>query len=407
MNSESNARGLALRCDEEGRIVEWLEEELGLDEPTQPGGSLEELVDPVDGAKVRNFLATLQTEGTAFDWQLHVRRGRTRLLLHFAGVRQGDAFVVVAAPSRTQLAALNEELMRINNEQANALRSLARDMLRGTPHVGSQEKRFEELTRVNNELANLQREIAQKNAQLEKLNQEKNRFLGMAAHDLRTPLGVILSYARFVEEEAGERLTSEEQEFLEIIIRNSAFLLRMVSDLLDVTAIEAGKLELHLQEDDLTELTRRTTRMLASLAAPKSVSVDFQEPSPPLPPFPFDADRVEQVLNNLLGNAVKFSDRGDTVRVDLRTEGGQAVLEVADSGRGIPEKLLPQLFQPFTTAGRRGTAGEESTGLGLVIARRIVQGHGGTIQVQSQEGEGSTFTVRLPLAPVGAGSRRP
>ena len=263
--------------------------------------------------------------------------------------------------------------------------------------MGTQEERFEELTRVNNELANLQREMAQKNAQLEKLNQEKNRFLGMAAHDLRTPLGVILSYARFVEDEAGERLTPEEHQFLEIITRNSDFLLRMVDNLLDVTAIEAGRLELRLEEDDLTELTRRTTRMLASLAAPKSVAVDFQEPSPELPRFPFDADRIEQVLNNLLGNAVKFSDSGDTVRVHLRSEGDQAVLEVADSGKGIPEELLPQLFQPFTKAGRRGTAGEAITGLGLVIVRRIVEGHGGTIQVQSREGEGSTFTVRLPL----------
>jgi len=399
MIPESSARGLALRCDEEGGIVERLEEELGLEELTRPGGSLEGLVDPVDGAKVRNFLSALQTEGTAFDWQLHVRRGRSRLLLHFAGVRQGDSFVVVAAPSRSQLAALNEELMRINNEQTNALRSLARAMVQGTPRVDPQEERFVELTRVNNELANLQREMARKNAQLEKLNQEKNRFLGMAAHDLRTPLGVILSYARFVEEEAGERLTPEEHEFLEIITRNSAFLLRMVDDLLDVTAIEAGRLELHLQEDDLTGLTRRATRMLASLAAPKSVAVDFQEPDPEVPHFPFDADRIEQVLNNLLSNAVKFSDPGVTVRVQLRTQGNQAVLEVVDSGRGIPEELLPQLFQPFTKAGRRGTAGEESTGLGLVIVRRIVEGHGGTIQVRSQEGKGSTFTVRLPLAP--------
>ncbi len=402
MIADTSAGGLALRCTAEGKIAARLKDEIGVEEHTEPGGSLEELVDPVDAVKVKNFLSTLRKEGAAFDWQLHVRRGTSRLLLHFAGARQGDAFVVVAAPSRSQLTALNEELMRINNEQTNALRSLAREMQRGpgtdTRPTGTQEERFEELTRVNNELANLQREMAQKNAQLEKLNQEKNRFLGMAAHDLRTPLGVILSYARFVEDEAGERLTPEEHQFLEIITRNSDFLLRMVDNLLDVTAIEAGRLELRLEEDDLTELTRRTTRMLASLAAPKSVSVDFQEPSPELPPFPFDADRIEQVLNNLLGNAVKFSDSGDTVRVHLRTEGDQAVLEVADSGQGIPEELLPQLFQPFTKAGRRGTAGEASTGLGLVIVRRIVEGHGGSIQVRSQEGEGSTFTVRLPLA---------
>jgi len=288
--------------------------------------------------------------------------------------------------------------MRINNEQTNDLRSLAREMQRGNgSSTGTGEARLEELTRVNNELANLQREMARKNTQLEKLNREKNRFLGMAAHDLRTPLGVILSYARFVEEEAGERLTAEENQFLEIITRNSAFLLRMVDDLLDVTAIEAGRLELDLRDDDLVELTRCTTRMLTSIAAPKSVAVDFREPAPGFPRFPFDADRIEQVLNNLLDNAVKFSDPGDTVRVHLRTDGDHAVLEVVDSGQGIPEALLSRLFQPFTGARRRGTAGEESTGLGLAIVQRIVEGHGGTIEVQSQEGEGSTFTVRLPM----------
>ncbi|MDZ7781115.1 MAG: HAMP domain-containing sensor histidine kinase [Gemmatimonadota bacterium] len=290
-----------------------------------------------------------------------------------------------------------EGLMRINNEQANELRETRRALERGRAGESmSEEALFDELTRVNNDFANLQRELVRANTRLQQLNEEKNRFLGMAAHDLRTPLGVISSYAEFLEEEATERLTEEEVHFVQLIRRTGDFLLRMVNELLDVASIEAGRLELRVGESDLMSLVRNTVRLISPIAAAKSVELKVADTTE-IEPFYFDPDRVEQVLHNLLGNAVKFSEKNDVVNVRLDQDGDDAWVHVEDEGVGIPEDLQSQLFQPFGGASRPGTAGEEGTGLGLAIVRRIVEAHGGVVRVKSRVGEGTTFSFSLPL----------
>lgn len=290
-----------------------------------------------------------------------------------------------------------EGLMRINNEQANQLRETRRALERRRARASmSDEALFDELTRVNNDFANLQRELVRANTRLQQFNEEKNRFLGMAAHDLRTPLSVISSYAEFLEDEATNRLTAEEVHFVQVIRRTGDFLLRMVNELLDVASIEAGRLELRLGEADLMSLLRSTVGLTSTIAAAKSIELTVAGTTE-LDPFYFDQDRVEQVLHNLLGNAVKFSEEGDVIRVRLDHDADEAWVHVEDEGVGIPQNLLPQLFQPFGKAGRAGPAGEQSTGLGLAIVRRIVEAHGGVVRVKSRVGEGTTFSFSLPL----------
>jgi signal transduction histidine kinase len=219
----------------------------------------------------------------------------------------------------------------------------------------------------------------------------------MAAHDLRTPLSVISSYAEFLDEEAAQRLTDEEIHFVRVIRRTGNFLLRMVNELLDVSSIEAGRLELRPSRADLGELLRSTVSLTTPIASAKRIElrVVCQDE---VDPFVFDRDRVEQVLHNLLGNAVKFSEEGGRVEIRLTSRGRDAWVHVEDEGVGIPEHLLPLVFQPFGKAGRPGTAGEESTGLGLAIVRRIVEAHGGVVEVESGAGVGSTFGFSLPVA---------
>lgn len=240
--------------------------------------------------------------------------------------------------------------------------------------------------------------MVRKNVELEKLNALKNRILGVAAHDLRSPLGVILSYSEFLGE-AVPALTPEQHQFIVIIKRTSEFMLRLVSDLLDVTAIEAGHLTLDRQPSDLAAIIRGNVTLNGVLATKKDITVEL-EPMPSLPPMPIDCGKIEQVLNNLIANAVKFSHSGTVVRIHVTRSDEFVTVAVRDQGQGIPPADLPKLFKPFGKTSVRSTAGEQSTGLGLAIVRNIVEAHGGRINVESEVGSGSTFSFTLPVPPV-------
>jgi signal transduction histidine kinase len=357
------------------------------------------LVDEGVREKAGFFLDELVEGDAAYDWEITVPVDGTLLPLHFFGARVEPGFLVVAARSRNGLAQLNEELMRINNEQTNALRTTVKELARAVEQrTNSDDSVYDELSQLNNEMANLQREMAKKNAELKELNEQKNHLLGMAAHDLRNPLGIILSYSEFLESEAAAVLSEQQREFVTTIKDTSEFMLRMVTDLLDVTAIEAGHLILDRQPADLVRLIQHSVTLNGVLAAKKDISVEF-DPSPTLPELIFDAGKVVQVLDNLIGNAVKFSHRGTRVRVRLTRGDGVVTVAVQDHGQGIPAGELPKLFKPFSKTSVLGTAGEQSTGLGLAIARRIVEGHGGRVWVESTVGEGSVFSFTLPVTP--------
>lgn len=257
---------------------------------------------------------------------------------------------------------------------------------------------LDELTRMNNELVNLQREMAQKNVELERLSEEKNRALGMVAHDLRNPLANIVGLGQLLEAEVGVRLDAEHREFLATIVEIGLGMSRMVADLLDVAAIEAGRLSLNRQPTDLGHLVTRNLARNRALAARKQIAVSMGA-IPSLPLIPMDGDKIDQVLDNLIGNAVKFSHRGTDVAVEVESPvDGCVTVAVRDRGQGIPATDIAGLFKPFSRGSVRSTAGEASTGLGLAIVRKVVEGHGGRLQVSSEVGKGSTFSFTLPLA---------
>jgi signal transduction histidine kinase len=257
---------------------------------------------------------------------------------------------------------------------------------------------YEELMSVNNDLANLQRELSRRNAELAAMNEQKNQFLGMAAHDLRSPLGAIMTYSEFLEAEAGPQLSEEHLDFITTIKDSSHFMLGLINDLLDVTQFESGKLKMDLRPVDLIDLTRKNLALNLALAAKKQIRISLDVESP-LPPLLLDRGKIEQVLNNLLSNAIKFSHVNTEVHVVISRKDPDAWLAIEDQGQGIPEQDLPKLFKPFSRTSVRSTGGESSTGLGLSIVRRIVEGHGGSVNVKSQVGKGTLFTVCLPLDP--------
>ena len=401
VEGRTGAGGFAVLCDHQGRIVRVVGDGLGLAAHVQPGAPFAALVHPDCAGKANQFLEALRRQNAAFNWELTVPLGDGRLAaMHFAGGASDEGFLIVGAKSRAAVASTFEGLVSINNEQTTMLRAAMKDLaLRAREQADREEEYYDELTRLNNELATTQRELAKKNAELARLNEQKNQFLGIAAHDLRNPLDVILTYSQFVLDEARAALTPEQIEFVNTIRSSSEFMLNLVNDLLDTSKIEAGKLELELERVDLGEIVRRNVALNRTLAERKGITLALAR-SDELPAMRLDVSKIEQVLNNLIGNAVKFSPPGSRVEVRIEREDDGAVVSVRDEGEGIAAEELDNLFRFYEKGRTRATGGEKSTGLGLAIVKKIVAGHGGEIRVESEAGEGATFFVSLPASPV-------
>lgn len=238
---------------------------------------------------------------------------------------------------------------------------------------------------------------------LRALNDQKNRFLGMAAHDLRNPIGGILGYSEMILEEEG--LDEEVKTLVTKIQSSSQFMLRLLNDLLDISQIESGKLDLNLQRTDLVRLVTQNVELNRIIAGKKNIKVELQH-GPDVPELDIDGSKIEQVLSNLISNGIKYSFPNTTVTVTLERLPEEVLIRVQDQGQGIPAEELHKVFQEFQKTSVKSTAGEKSTGLGLAIVKKIVEGHRGRIGVESEVGKGSTFYVSLPLPSEGADERQ-
>lgn len=237
-------------------------------------------------------------------------------------------------------------------------------------------------------------EAVEDRAKLKELDELKNRFLGMVVHDLRNPINAIKGFAELLLGDKDGCLTNDHKEMTGIMHRAAIQMNDLVSDILDITVIESGHLELQFDESQVDEVVRERVAMLRIPAERKCIelAVDIQ----PLVAV-VDQDRLAQVVDNLLSNAVKFSPPGTKVSIRLKEKDSDLALTVSDQGQGIPEEEQGLLFNSFQRLSIRPTAGESSTGLGLAIVKKIVESHKGTISVSSTPGSGSSFTVFLPL----------
>ena len=230
---------------------------------------------------------------------------------------------------------------------------------------------------------------------LKRLNKVKNKFLGMAAHDLRNPITAIQGFSSLLLGDDEEPLHEEHREFVEMIHEASQGMFELVNDLLDVSVIEQGQLEVVRSMGDLRYLVRERIRIQRVIAARKDIEI-VEEPGERAMAL-FDAGRMVQVVDNLLSNAIKFSPPGSMVTVSVEPESRDMVLRVRDQGPGIPEEEQKLLFGAFQKLSARPTGGERSTGLGLAIVKKVVQAHSGRLEVNSTLGEGAEFGVRIPV----------
>ena len=230
---------------------------------------------------------------------------------------------------------------------------------------------------------------------LEQLNQTKNKFLGIAAHDLRSPLGSVRGFSRLLIEELDGQLSSDQQEFLDIISQQSKHMLALVDDLLDVAVIESGKLDLRIRKDSVIEMVEKRIRLFQHKINKKGIDITTHFDNIPI--IAFDRTRIAQVMDNLLSNAVKFSPESGKIIVQVLKLEDRIRIDVIDEGPGIPLEHQPHIFGAFQKFRKKHAGSEKSTGLGLSIVKRIVEAHDGNIRVLSEPGKGTTMSFTLPI----------
>jgi PAS domain S-box-containing protein len=230
------------------------------------------------------------------------------------------------------------------------------------------------------------------------LNEEKNRLLGFAAHDLRNPLHSIILATELLLSGLEEGHPPEDRRpLLSDILQTTLFMVNLVDGLLDLAAIESGKFRLNLAPMSAADKLADCGLIMAPLARVKGVLLEIHLPKDPIPLVIADGSKFIQILNNLLGNAIKFSRQRGRVKAWVEARNGGVSVFISDEGPGIPKEQQQRIFQPFQR-GLHEPGMEGSVGLGLAIVKRIVDEHGGRIWVESQLGVGSTFEVWLPLS---------
>ncbi len=233
------------------------------------------------------------------------------------------------------------------------------------------------------------------NAELTELNQLKNKFLGIAAHDLRTPISGVIGLSDILITKLAGSITPRHEELLRMINTVSKEMLVLLDELLDVSMIEGGKLELRYNRASLGPLVAERVRLIEVMAGRKEI--DIHTHLTDVPDTFLDANRLAQAVDNFLSNAIKFSPPGAAIHVYLDQEGGMLRVRVADEGPGISEAEQDRLFGEFQKLTPRPTAGEMSTGLGLAIVKKLIEAHGGLVGVRSRPGEGAVFSFKVPI----------
>jgi signal transduction histidine kinase len=248
-------------------------------------------------------------------------------------------------------------------------------------------------------------ELEQEESKRDQLDRLKDDFVLTASHELRSPLTSVQGFAELLMLDR-DNLTPRQVETVEIILDNCRHLVRLLNDLLDLARSDAGRLSIRAQPTELAPLIDDTVRTMRAQTESRGQSLR-QEIDPRLPLVSVEPDRIRQILVNLLTNAHDYSPEGASIRVTARAEAAEVVISVIDDGPGIPEEQLGHIFERFTRGDAGLTQRVGGTGLGLAISKSLVELHGGTIEVESTPGVGSSFSFRLPAATASDAAPRP
>jgi signal transduction histidine kinase len=264
-----------------------------------------------------------------------------------------------------------------------------KNLLTARLHIEAVQESYRELQEKN-------RQIEESYRALKELDRLKSNFLATMSHELRTPLTSVIGYSEMMLEGLGGPLTAEQREYLGIIMEKGESLLQLITSILDISKIEAGRVKLVIQEVDLGQVMRDAVATVMPLARKKGLEVAWEPTA--LPRVHCDREKVRQCLINLVNNAVKFTQAGGRVSLEARPLPGEKVsLVVTDSGIGIAVSDLPRVFEVFYQVDGSSTREYGGAGLGLAIVKSYAEAHGGEVTVESAVGQGTTFTLVLPL----------
>ena len=243
--------------------------------------------------------------------------------------------------------------------------------------------------------------LSDANIRLKNLDAEKNEFLGVAAHDLKNPLGIVMGYAELIAT-GGNSSHDRDQEDARYIIEAAHRMIALITQLLDINAIEQGHFPLHITPCDLGLISAQVVTSYSAAARRKDITLHVANALDPRidPRVLADSEAIYRILDNLLSNAIKYSPPSHDIFIRLRNTFETLLWEVQDQGAGLTQADQAKLFQKFTKLSARPTAGESSTGLGLSIVKMLAEAMNGTVDCQSTPGQGATFSLRLPLAPL-------
>ena len=247
-------------------------------------------------------------------------------------------------------------------------------------------------------LSNYAAELEEKDRQLKEANRLKTEFLARMSHDLRTPMNAIVGYARILLRKLHNHIEPRQYQNLENIQTSAHHLLDLINDILDLSKVEAGRVEVH---PETVALPRLVSECMAAVAPLVKNDVTITADVASVAELYTDPDRLKRALTNLLSNAVQYTDQGH-ISVEARRIDGHVEIAVTDTGVGICAAELPHIFDVFRQVARKGQSALEGTGLGLAIVKRSVELLGGKVNAQSTEGKGTTFTLVLPDITQGA-----
>jgi signal transduction histidine kinase/CheY-like chemotaxis protein len=246
------------------------------------------------------------------------------------------------------------------------------------------------------EIAAQKRELEIANAQIAEISRLKSEFLANMSHELRTPLNAILGFSEILKDNLVELTVEQKQECLQNIHTSGKHLLELVNDVLDLSKIEAGRMELSYDRFGVFDAVREVHNVIRSLSERRDIDLSIKI-TPTELEVRADKSKFKQVLYNLLSNAIKFTAQGGRVWVSGRSDDGELIIDVGDTGVGIPPEHHARIFDEFYQLDSATTRQVEGTGLGLSLTRRLVDLHSGRISLESEPGKGSVFTVRIPL----------
>ena len=240
-------------------------------------------------------------------------------------------------------------------------------------------------------------QLEARNREVEHANRQKNEFLASMSHELRTPLHTIIGFSELLTEQLEGPLGEKQQRFVGHILQDARHLLELINEILDISKIESGRLELKRESFDFSQVVEEVLTGIRHQAATRNIVLENQNRFQSS--LYADRLRVKEILYNLLSNAVKFTPEGGRVWVEAFSQGDTLHVAVCDTGIGIPEKEHPSIFEKFYQVGDTRGGVREGTGLGLPITKHLVELHGGSISVESRPGEGSSFRLTFPLRP--------